>query len=197
MFKKFIWKFPVLLLTIFVGMLTACSDEDDDYIPIDEEWKQANSDAFLTQGFNEERYKRLDSQSGDGYILYRVIQEGSGTEDIYYTSTVSVYYKGCFIRDEEGNILENLDEVLEKGEVFDSVTRESGAEPAEFSPSTTTDGFATALQHMHVGDRWEIWVPYRLGYGVTGMRDQNTQAVVIQPYTTLVFDIEVVGIVEQ
>ncbi len=197
MFKKFIWKFPVLLLTIFVGMLTACSDEDDDYIPIDEEWKQANSDAFLTQGFNEERYKRLDSQSGDGYILYRVIQEGSGTEDIYYTSTVSVYYKGCFIRDEEGNILENLDEVLEKGEVFDSVTRESGAEPAEFSPSTTTDGFATALQHMHVGDRWEIWVPYRLGYGVSGMRDQNTQAVVIQPYTTLVFDIEVVGIVEQ
>ena len=123
MFKKFIWKFPVLLLTIFVGMLTACSDEDDDYIPIDEEWKQANSDAFLTQGFNEERYKRLDSQSGDGYILYRVIQEGSGTEDIYYTSTVSVYYKGCFIRDEEGNILENLDEVLEKGEVFDNATK--------------------------------------------------------------------------
>lgn len=179
----------VFLLVVF----TSCKD-DEEVLPIDEEWREQNTNAFLSRSFDEEQFKKLDSQSGDGYILYRVIEEGEGTEQIYYTSTVEVYYKGCLIRDEEGNILENLDEVLEKGQVFDSVTRESGSTPAEFVVSGVVDGFSTALQHMHVGDRWEIWIPYQLGYGISGS-SQGT--VTILPYTTLIYELEVAGIVQQ
>ena len=51
------------------------------------------------------------------------------------------------------------------------------------------DGFSTALQHMKVGDKWEVWMPWRLAYGVTGKGN-------IPGYTTLVFEIELVEIVE-
>ncbi len=189
---KDILKFSFLLF-MFLGVFASCGD-DEDVLPIDEEWKEQNTNAFLTRSFDETNFQRLDSESGDGYILYRVIEEGEGTEQIYYTSTVEVYYKGCLIRDEEGNIIENQDEVLEKGVVFDSVTRESGSEPVRMSPTGVIDGWATALQHMHVGDRWEIWIPYQLAYGVSG---SSQGEVTILPYTTLVFDLEVAGIAEQ
>ena len=32
----------------------------------------------------------------------------------------------------------------------------------------TTIGESTALQHMHIGDRWRIYIPARLAYGDTG-----------------------------
>jgi FKBP-type peptidyl-prolyl cis-trans isomerase FklB len=44
------------------------------------------------------------------------------------------------------------------------------------------DGFSTALQNMHIGDRWLVYIPYTLGYGTT---DSGT----IPAYSTLVFDI--------
>lgn len=187
-----IWNLSFLFFFL-IGVLAACSDDDDDYIAADDEWTEANSAAFLARSLDDE-FQEISSQSGDGYILYRVIEEGEGTDRIYFTSTVEVYYKGCLICDEDDNIIENLDDVLDEGVVFDSVTRDSGADPAEFTVSNQIDGWATALQHMHVGDRWEIWIPYRLGYGVTG---SSANDVTILPYTTLVFDVEVAGIVEQ
>jgi peptidylprolyl isomerase/FKBP-type peptidyl-prolyl cis-trans isomerase FklB len=50
------------------------------------------------------------------------------------------------------------------------------------------DGFSTALQHMEVGDKWEVWIPWQLGYGAIGQRE-------IKAYSTLVFEIELVDIV--
>ncbi len=44
------------------------------------------------------------------------------------------------------------------------------------------DGFDTALQYMHVKDRWEVYIPYALGYGAT----EKTS---IPAYSTLKFDI--------
>jgi len=44
---------------------------------------------------------------------------------------------------------------------------EAGA-PAELTVSEMVDGFATALQNMHPGDRWEIWIPQQMGYGSAG-----------------------------
>ncbi len=41
---------------------------------------------------------------------------------------------------------------------------------------------------MKVGDKWEVWMPWKLAYGEAG----NSS---IQGYTTLVFEIELVSIV--
>ena len=48
--------------------------------------------------------------------------------------------------------------------------------------SKLTDGFATALQHMHIGDKWDVYVPWTLAYGT---KDYKT----IPAYSVLKFEI--------
>ena len=80
------------------------------------------------------------------------------------------------------------------GTVFDDKSFEAGA-PAELTVSEMVDGFATALQNMHPGDRWEIWIPQQMGYGSAGRSASGS--VIIKPYTTLIFELEVTRIVKE
>lgn len=183
------WMLVVMLFT-----LAACSD-DDDKIVIDEAWKEINLAAFdarLQDAKTDTSLFTINSESGNEQIICKILKKGEGTETIYYTSKVNCYYKGCFVTNEDGEVVADRDSVLTQGEVFDSRLRENGDDKVlfEVDDSGLRDGFATALQHMHEGDIWEVWMPYQLGYGVSGYDD-------IKPYTTLVFQIEVTDIVEQ
>ena len=171
-------RFGYILAMLFglLGVNTACSDDDDDtQLEVDEEWRKLNDEAFAAQAKDPE-FQKLESQSEAGYILYKVLKQGESTEQIYWNSQVEVYYKGTLI----------------DGTVFDDGSFEHGAS-AVFAPSGVVDGFGTALQHMHPGDRWEIWIPQQMGYGSVG---STSGAVTIKPYTTLIFDLEVVKVVE-
>lgn len=44
---------------------------------------------------------------------------------------------------------------------------------------------------MKVGEKWEVWIPQRLGYGSVDKKD-SAGNVTIPAYSTLVFEIEVV-----
>lgn len=184
------WMLVVMLFT-----LAACSDDDENEIVIDEAWKEINLAAFdarLQDVKTDTSLFTINSESGNGQIICKILKKGEGTETIYYTSKVNCYYKGCFVTNEDGEVVADRDSVLTQGEVFDSRLRENGDDKVlfEVDDSGLRDGFATALQHMHEGDIWEVWMPYQLGYGVSGYDD-------IKPYTTLVFQIEVTDIVEQ
>ena len=184
------WMLVVMLFT-----LAACSDDDENEIVIDEAWKEINLAAFdarLQDAKTDTSLFTINSESGNGQIICKILKKGEGTETIYYTSKVNCYYKGCFVTNEDGEVVADRDSVLTQGEVFDSRLRENGDDKVlfEVDDSGVRDGFATALQHMHEGDIWEVWMPYQLGYGVSGYDD-------IKPYTTLVFQIEVTDIVEQ
>ena len=54
---------------------------------------------------------------------------------------------------------------------------------------TRTDGLATALQNMHLGDHWTVYVPYQLGYGSA---DKGN----IPPYSILIYDVTLVDIIK-
>lgn len=184
------WMLVVMLFT-----LAACSDDDENEIVIDEAWKEINLAAFdarLQDAKTDTSLFTINSESGNGQIICKILKKGEGTETIYYTSKVNCYYKGRFVTNEDGEVVADRDSVLTQGEVFDSRLRENGDDKVlfEVDDSGLRDGFATALQHMHEGDIWEVWMPYQLGYGVSGYDD-------IKPYTTLVFQIEVTDIVEQ
>ncbi len=186
------WHIALMLCSLL--FVASCSDDDDDtYLPVDEEWKAANIDAFDKRQYDD-GISYINSESGNGKILYKVIQKGEGTETIYYSSTVKCYYKGCLIADKDGNYIANRDDVLSEGQVFDSKL-EDDTDPIEGVVGTGfIDGWATAIQHMHVGDEWEVWIPYSLGYGVSG---SSSGSVTIKPYTTLVFRIKVAELVTQ
>ncbi|NLY24330.1 MAG: hypothetical protein GX042_04845 [Bacteroidales bacterium] len=174
-----------LFLMISAVILLSSCDETETF---DDKWKLDNEAQFAAIAANT-AYAKLSSQSGNGFIMYKEIESGEGATP-YFTDQVKVLYTGWFKRewsksdtytDDKGNSIYNKI-------IFDSTSNRNDI-PSIFAVNGVVDGFSTALQHMQVGDKWEIWIPWKLGYGESGNNS-------IQGYTTLVFEIELVAIVE-
>ncbi|MDR0394715.1 MAG: FKBP-type peptidyl-prolyl cis-trans isomerase [Tannerella sp.] len=173
--KKYGFYLIMTLAAIFTG--TSCGDDKEDHL---EQWMVANQLAFNAVKANPE-YKELRSPGNEGSIYYKVITKGEGTDPIYYTSTITCYYKGWFVADYPQYGITNG--LIFQERLFDNSTPVSFA----INDSGLRKGWKTALQHMVKGDKWEIWIPYQLGYG----RDKSGN---IPGYSTLVFEIEVVTV---
>ena len=174
--------FLMMTMAVFC-CITSCSKEKNNH---KEKWMITNIAAINTIMANPE-YKEIRSQGNEGSIYYKVITAGDGNDTVKYTSTVSCYYKGWYIADyPEYNI--------KTGTKFEQHLFDDG--PAYFctiSDNGVTNGWKTALQNMMKGDKWEVWVPYQLGYGRNDYKaSSNSQP--IPGYSTLVFEIEVVNI---
>lgn len=102
-------------------------------------------------------------------LQYKVLTAGTGPKPTP-ADVVSVHYRGSFIN----------------GTIFDS-SYERG-KPQVFPLNRVIPGWSEALQHMHVGDKWQIVVPHYLAYGEAGFGNE------IGPNTTLVFEMELLGI---
>ena len=83
-------------------------------------------------------------------------------------------------------VLVNYEGRLIDGTVFDASARH-GDQPAEFTPNQVIKGWTEALTMMPVGSKWQLFIPSELAYG-------EREAGQIQPYSTLIFDVELVGI---
>lgn len=114
--------------------------------PVDPNAGKAEAAAFLEKNAKEEGVQTLPSG-----LQYRVIQSGpAGGVSPDRNDLVKVDY--------EGKLVDNT--------VFDS-SFARGA-PAIFTPESVVPGWTEALQKMHVGDEWILFVPPALGYGETG-----------------------------
>ena len=80
----------------------------------------------------------------------------------------------------------NYEGKLLDGKVFDSSLR--SGQPASFQVNAVIPGWTEALQLMHVGDKWRLFVPSELAYGANGAGN------VIAPHSVLVFEVELLGI---
>jgi len=76
---------------------------------------------------------------------------------------------------------------LMDGKEFDSSLK---GEPVEFPLASVIPGWTEALQLMPVGSKFKIWLPAELAYGANGMGED------IKPFSTLIFDVELLGIVQ-
>jgi FKBP-type peptidyl-prolyl cis-trans isomerase FklB len=130
----------------------------------------ANRDAG--RKFLEENAKKDSVVTLPSGLQYQVLVKGEG-EVPQATDRVKVHYEGRLI----------------DGTVFDASARHGG-EPAEFTPQQVIPGWTEALTMMPVGSRWRLFIPYDLAYGD---RDQGQ----IKPYSTLIFDVELVEIVKK
>jgi FKBP-type peptidyl-prolyl cis-trans isomerase len=165
-----------LLSTALFFSFAACSDNDETDIA----WKNANDEAYRKTAADTITFKELKTETGPSGVYYKVINSGDqSSETPLQTSKVKVLYKGSYY----------------DGAVFDLGTSLTGT-PAEFLVAGTVRGFSFALQNMVVGDRWEIWIPYWLGYGYAGSINSTTGQTVIKGYTTLVFDVELVEFIQ-
>ena len=71
------------------------------------------------------------------------------------------------------------------GTVFD--TTEGVQLPALFMVGDLIMGWQIALTRMHEGDKWEVYIPAKWGYGSMKMDD-------IPAHSTLIFELELVKI---
>lgn len=121
-------------------------------------------EAFLEDNKQKEGVKVLKSG-----LQYKVLQSGTGPRPTA-VDIVSVHYRGSFIN----------------GAIFDS-SYERG-KPQVFPVNRVIPGWSEALQLMQVGDKWQIFVPHYLAYGEAGFGNE------IGPCTTLVFEMELIGV---
>ena len=124
----------------------------------------AEGENFLTE--NAKRDGVVTTESG---LQYEVLTAGEGAKPTA-DSTVRTHYHGTLIN----------------GSVFDS-SYDRG-QPAEFPVGGVIKGWTEALQMMPVGSKWRLYVPHNLAYGEQGAGGA------IAPYSTLVFDVELLDI---
>ena len=102
-----------------------------------------------------------------------------GTGDVPdYDDEVTVHYSGYLV----------------DGHKFDS-SHDRGT-PATFPVQGVIPGWTEILQIMPVGSKWEVYIPYNLAYGESGVPGQEMGTFVIPPASTLIFEIELLGIVK-
>jgi FKBP-type peptidyl-prolyl cis-trans isomerase len=101
-------------------------------------------------------------------LRYQILKNGFGWRP-RATDYVTVYYTGKLIN----------------GETFDGT--EEGM-PVRFKVNNLISGWSEALTLMKVGDRWQIVIPYKLGYGEAGSPPS------IPPMQTLVFEVELLKV---
>lgn len=126
----------------------------------------AQGTAFLKENLSKDGV--VETPTG---LQYKVLEEGDGPSPVEM-DTVRCHYEGTLI----------------DGTVFDSSYKRG--QPAEFPVRAVIGGWVEALQMMSVGDKWEVYLPADLAYGESGSPP------VIGPNATLVFTIELLGIVE-
>lgn len=103
-------------------------------------------------------------------LQYQILTEGTGPKPAI-TDTVRCHYHGMLI----------------DGTVFDSSV--DRGQPAEFPVGAVIRGWVEALPMMPVGSKWKLFIPSDLGYGDNGAGPK------IGPGATLIFDVELLGIV--
>ncbi|MBR4898618.1 MAG: FKBP-type peptidyl-prolyl cis-trans isomerase [Prevotella sp.] len=177
--------------TLHSSLFISCSEEDateDEYV----NWQERNETFFatlqdsLTRGSGT--WLRLKSFSLDqtteglltDYIYAKIlVQSAVQTESPKFTDSVRVSY--------EGRILPTT--TYPEGYIFDTTMYNdyniATASTVKLLTSNTVAGFSTALQHMHRGDRWRVYIPHQLAYG-------STPKTGIPAYSTLIFDLTLV-----
>ncbi|HAM09011.1 MAG: hypothetical protein A2X05_10910 [Bacteroidetes bacterium GWE2_41_25] len=124
------------------------------------------NEAFLAE--NKNKSGVIVTSSG---LQYEVVKMGTGQKPTT-ESMVKVHYTGTLI----------------DGTEFDSSVKRN--EPAQFPVSGVIAGWTEALQLMPVGSKFRLYIPQVLAYGANGAGD------VIKPYSTLIFDVELLEIMK-
>ena len=192
--------FYLLLFAVLFVSFSGCKNNDN----VDEAWRTANANAYDAITKNPAYHPiQTDDNTGPSGVYYKDIStipdSLKGTVYPLQTSDVKILYKVTYCDSTVLDAGTSLNKVPIKIPVYDALgyTAGYGYGPIYYGlyQTPTPRGFSFALQHMVVGDKWEIWIPYYLAHGAIGLINSNYQTV-IKGYTTLIFTVELVGITE-
>lgn len=120
--------------------------------------------AFLAE--NAKKPGVITTASG---LQYKILTTGDGKQP-KAADSVTTHYKGTLI----------------DGREFDSSYQRD--KPATFPVKGVIKGWTEALQLMHVGDKWQLFIPSELAYGA------SKRSELIEANSTLIFEIELLDV---
>jgi FKBP-type peptidyl-prolyl cis-trans isomerase FklB len=187
--KNLLWIFS--LMGGLSMAFTACDETTGEVDPY-EDWETRNQqyiDSIATVananlGNEVGQWKRIHSYKfteplagGDvnDYVYAQILQKGEGTVSPLFTDSVYTHYRGKLIPLLTGTTI-TFDQSY-TGDLDPSI-----AVASSFSVGAVITGWTTALQQMHAGDRWMLYIPSDLGYGTSGSTS-------IPSGSTLIFDL--------
>ncbi len=129
------------------------------------------------EDFLEANKEKPGVKSFPSGLQYKVLTAGKGASP-KATETVRVHYRGKLI---DGTLFD---------ESYSGETPTKKDKPAEFPVNGVIKGWTEALQKMKVGDKWQLVIPPELAYG------ERQTGPVIGPHSVLVFEVELMEIVE-
>ncbi|TDR16788.1 FKBP-type peptidyl-prolyl cis-trans isomerase [Marinicella litoralis] len=131
---------------------------------------QKRSDDFLAQNRSKTGIKELASG-----IQYRVIEAGSG-KNASLDNTVKVHYSGKLIGTEVFDNYQEFDSTYKNGQPLEMDMKQIGM-----------PGWREIIPMMKAGDKWQVFIPPEMAYGVKGQGP-------IGPNEVLVFDVHLLEI---
>ncbi len=201
--KNSLWY--LLLFVPFMGLFASCS-KDDEAASTEAAWATQNA-AWFALAVDSARTKIAEAKAewGDDWqahcqwrmykslhktpdmrgtvmdsICVHILERGTGTISPRSTDSVRVHFKGWLIPSANGTRTSFTQTYY--GDFNPEV-----AAPQLMSVSSTVAGFSTALQYMHVGDNWLVYIPYTAAYGTVGNG-------AIPGYSTLTFHLNLAAI---
>ena len=182
------------LVAVLIAGLASCSETSDE---VEEyaDWQNVNA-TYFDKTYSEAKKKadagdasckvlraynideKVATHSYD-HIVVNVLKAGNGSGCPLYTDSVKVHYSGRLLPSAS----------YPNGKVFDqSWTGDydlTTMMPVKFAVKGVVTGFSTALQYMHIGDRWQVIIPQQLAYG-----SSNTPGAA---YSTLILAVPLVA----
>lgn len=159
-----------LLLVTLVGVSCNSTTIPEEKTP----YRQEN-DAFFKSFAQKSGYQELLFANETYPIYYKVLKQAEGNTNTkpLQNSNVQVRYS---VKLMSGVEVEADNGAIKTLSIYDP------------NGSSIIKGLQIALMHMNVGDKWEVIIPWQLGYG------RYSQGYSIPAYSTLIFEIELVGI---
>jgi len=181
-----------LLPLLGAGVEVSCSEDsgvEDEYA----NWTSRNDVYFasladsLSQ--NPTQWRKIKSVylssvsegSATDYIYVKVLDSGTETVSPVYTDSVRISYQGRIIPTTSYPQGYPFD-----GTVYGTYNTATNS-TAKFRVSSLVDGMSTALQYMHRGDHWRVYIPSTLGY-----LEQDKTSTGIPPHSVLIFEMTLI-----
>ncbi len=102
-------------------------------------------------------------------LQYQILKEGNGLQHPSFSDKVLIQFEGRKI---DGTVFVN-----------------TGNKPVEYSLANLPRGLAEGIILMTPGAKYKLFLPYYIGFGETGYQT-------VEPYSTIIFDVELIEIVK-
>lgn len=160
-----------MLLGLIAFGFASCSTNSDT------QWRDDNLAFFDGLAAHSDIDTIGDPVNGYPGLYYKVLTPGTGQVPII-GNVVKVTYAGWLWNDTiKYNSPLALKNAFDSNQTGFTCTVGSGV----------IDGWSLVLQHMQVGAKWRVYIPYYLAYGSSGSSS-------IPGYSTLIFDMKLVAI---